>query len=204
MAAVIMAWRSAPRCKSSFRSMTALPPMALLVRMGAALFGEAVLLVDRDLLGHLEPGQGGYNATTGFEGYIPVNPWDMVIALEGTLFGAAASRGGSIVSRMRPQFVSFSFNLSRAGSGQLSSSDRGWDPGELWCPLWDRPVGVTGVSALFREGRLTVGKRAARTGLDAAFAVRTLGLSRGIRTFIRVGLSQSDASSLTHGAAWTV
>jgi CRISPR-associated protein Csx17 len=160
----------------------------------AALFGEATLLTDRDSLGHFEPGQGGYNATTGYEGYNPVNPWDMVIALEGAVLwsGGVTRRLDSIGDRSAASFP-FSFNLSRAGSGQLSALDQNPAPGELWCPLWSRPVGVVELRTFFREGRLTLGKRTAGTGLEAALAVQLLGRSRGISSFVRVGLYQSDA-----------
>lgn len=160
----------------------------------AALFGEATLLTDRDSLGHFEPGQGGYNATTGYEGYNPVNPWDMVIALEGAVLwsGGVTRRLDSGADTSAASFP-FSFNLSRSGSGRLSAPDQSRAPGELWCPLWDRPVGMAELRTFFREGRLTLGKRAARTGLEAALAVQMLGRSRGVKSFIRVGLYQSDA-----------
>lgn len=160
----------------------------------AALFGEGALLTDRESLGHFEPGQGGYNATTGYEGYNPLNPWDMVLALEGAILwgGSITRRLDSLTDASAASFP-FSFIFSRAGSGQLSSSDQNRTPGELWCPLWDRPVGMAELKAFFREGRLTLGKRPARTGLEAALAVQAIGKSRAVKSFIRVGLYQSDA-----------
>jgi len=90
--------------------------------------------------------------------------------------------------------------MTRAGAGQLSAPDRNGAPGEVWCPLWSRPTGLKELKALFREGRLTLGRRPARTGLEAALAVQMLGQSRGIPSFVRVGLYQSDAK-MPHAAA---
>lgn len=159
----------------------------------SALFGEAALLTDRESLGHFAPGQGGYNATTGYEGYTPLNPWNLVLALEGSVLwsGGVTRRLDSLADESAASFP-FSFNFSRAGGGQLSASDQNGAPGELWCPLWDHPTGLTELRTFFREGRLTLGKRAARTGLEAALAVQAIGRSRGVKSFIRVGLYQSD------------
>jgi CRISPR-associated protein Csx17 len=49
------------------------------------------------------------------------------------------------------------------------------------------------VESLFAEGRLTVGRTIARTGLDAARAIARLGVSRGIGAFERYMLIQPDA-----------
>ena len=135
----------------------------------------------RSTFGHLQPGLGGYNATTGYEGENPLNPWDVVLALEGAVLwaGGVTRRLGSGAEKSAASFP-FSFEMTRAGAGQLSAPDRNGAPGEVWCPLWSRPTGLKELKALFREGRLTLGRRPARTGLEAALAVQMLGQSRGI------------------------
>lgn len=162
--------------------------------LSAALFGEAVPLEGRDSFGHFHPGQSGYNATTGYEGSNSLNPWDVVLALEGAVLwsGGVTRRLESAADSSAASFP-FSFNMSRSGAGQLSTPDQNRAPGELWCPIWSRPTGLPELRMVFREGRLTLGKRTARNGLDAALAVAALGESRGMTSFVRVGLYQSDA-----------
>lgn len=168
--------------------------------VSAALFGEAAPLEDRDSLGHFYPGQGGYNATTGYEGFSALNPWDVVLALEGAiLWSGGVTRRLEVAGESSAASFPFSFNMSRSGAGQLSTPDQHRAPGELWCPIWAKPTGLVELRSLFREGRLTIGKRTARTGLDAALAVAALGRSRGITSFVRVGLYQSDAK-MPHSA----
>lgn len=160
----------------------------------AALFGEAAALEDRDSFGHFYPGQSGYNATTGYEGSNPLNPWDVALTLEGGLIwsGGVTRRLENSAESSASSFP-FSFTMNRSGAGQLSAPDQNRAPGEIWCPIWSRPVGLPELRGVFREGRLTIGKRAARSGLDAALAVAALGRSRGMTSFIRVGIYQSDA-----------
>jgi CRISPR-associated protein Csx17 len=162
--------------------------------LSAALFGDAAPLADHDSFGHFHPGQGGYNATTGYEGYSPLNPWDVVLALEGAvLWSGGVTRRLENAAESSAASFPFSFRMSRSGAGQLSTPDQHRAPGELWCPIWSRRTGLPEIRSLFREGRLTVGKRTARSGLDAALAVAALGRSRGMTSFVRVGLYQSDA-----------
>jgi CRISPR-associated protein Csx17 len=162
--------------------------------LSAALFGEAAQLEDRDSFGHFHPGQSGYNATTGYEGSSPLNPWDVVLALEGAVLwsGGVTRRLESTAETSAASFP-FSFNMSRSGAGQLSTPDQNRAPGELWCPIWSRQTGLPELKMVFHEGRLTLGKRTARNGLDAALAVAALGQSRGMTSFVRVALYQSDA-----------
>lgn len=170
----------------------------------AALFGDVAPLGGRDSFGYLFPGQSGYNATTGFElakSRSPLNPWDMVLALEGAVLwsGGVTRRLENAADASAASFP-FCVEMSRSGAGQLSTPDRNRAPGEVWCPIWSRPTGLPELRSLFREGRLTLGKRSARNGLDAALAVAGLGRSRGITSFVRVGLYQSDAK-MPHTAA---
>jgi CRISPR-associated protein Csx17 len=159
-----------------------------------AIFGEPIPLPNQDTFGHLQPGQGGYNLSVGFDGDNGLNPWDVVLALEGAVIwsGAVTRRLENIADVSAASFP-FSFEPIRAGAGQLSSVDRNNMPGEIWCPLWRRPAGFEEIQALFKEGRLTSGRLPTKTSVDAALAVASLGSSRGISEFVRVGIYQSDA-----------
>jgi CRISPR-associated protein Csx17 len=69
----------------------------------------------------------------------------------------------------------------------MAQSDAGSSRGEIWMPLWPNPVKIDELRALLAEGRVTLGRRPARDGLDFARAVSRLGTDRGINAFQRYG-----------------
>ena len=145
-----------------------------------------------DTMGQFSPGQGGRNATTGYEGSNPLNPWDVVLAMEGTIaFAGALTRSWGAAGGSRASFP-FTFEPVGAAAGSFSPEDPNRPRGEIWVPLWKKPAAFTEVMAIFSEGRLTLGDRTARTGLDAARAVTQIGLARGITSFERYSLIQPD------------
>lgn len=165
------------------------------IGLAVAIFGALYSLGQKqaDTMGQFGPGQGGTNASTGFKGANPLNRWDIVLALEGTLlWSGALTRRWDIGSSARAAFP-FTFEPSRAGSGVFSAEDPNAPRGEIWTPLWGRPSSLPEIEALFSEGRLTLDRATARTGLDAARAAARLGLSRGIAAFERYSLIQPEA-----------
>jgi len=62
--------------------------------------------------------------------------------------------------------------------------------GELWLPLWQQPATYTEVAHVFAEARAEVSTRQAETGSDFARAVASLGVERGISSFVRFGFLQ--------------
>ena len=143
-------------------------------------------------MGQFSPGQGGPNATTGYVGFNPLNSWDVVLAMEGTLaFAGALTRRWGAKGGSRGAFP-FTFEPTGAGTGSLSSEDPNRPRGEVWTPLWTKPATFSEIEAIFAEGRLTVGQRTARTGLDAARSVAQLGVSRGMSGFERYSIIQPD------------
>lgn len=159
----------------------------------AALLAVSTQGAGTGAMGQFSPGQGGANATSGFEGYNALNPWDVLLALEGTLlFAGTLTRRWGASDTGRAAFP-FTFEPSRAGSGAFSPEDPNAPRGEVWVPLWSRPCRLSEVTALFAEGRLTLGRSTARTGLDAARAVASLGISRGIDSFERFSIIQPDS-----------
>ena len=144
-------------------------------------------------MGQFSPGQGGPNATTGYEGYNPLNAWDVVLAMEGTLaFAGALTRRWGATSGSRAAFP-FTFEPTGAGTGCLSSEDPNRPRGEVWTPIWSKPATFSEAAAIFAEGRLTLGERTARTGLDAARSVARIGAARGIGSFERYSIIQPDS-----------
>ena len=144
-------------------------------------------------MGQFSPGQGGPNGTTGYEGYNPLNAWDVVLAMEGTMaFAGTLTRQWGATGGSRAAFP-FTFEPTGAGAGSLSSEDRNRPRGEVWTPVWAKPATFSEAAAIFAEGRLTVGERTARTGLDAARAVARIGAARGIGGFERYSIIQPDS-----------
>jgi len=143
---------------------------------------------------------GGTNMTAGLKTEGRVNPWDFILALEGavTFAGAAVRR----LDAARHGSASFPFhvNPSPVGYGSSASVDGEQARCELWLPLWSAPCMFVEIAALFGEGRLDVGRRRATSGLDAARAVATLGVDRGLERFERVGIVRRNG--LSYLAAW--
>jgi len=163
------------------------PPAPRLLQ--TALFGVASSLpLSRGPVGQFFPGSaGGANATTGFAGESAVNPWDFILMLEGAvMFAAAAVRR---LESAEPGLLACPFCVRQVGAGYASAA-AGDEPdarAEMWMPLWDRPVQLPELAAILAEGRSQVGARAARTGVDFARAVVSLGVDRGLSAFQRYG-----------------
>lgn len=158
-----------------------------------ALFEASAQLSERGTIGQFGPGQGGVNATTGYAGDNALNPWDLVLVLEGALTSSGAlSRRFGVAAAGRAAFP-FTFEASAAGAGGLSSQDPNRPRAEIWTPLWRKPASALEVAALFAEGRLTLGRAPARSGLEAARAISQLGIARGIHAFERYSLLQPDS-----------
>ena len=158
----------------------------------SALLGVVRRAEEHGSMGQFSPGQGGPNATTGYEGYNPLNAWDVVLAMEGTLtFAGALTRRWGATSGSRAAFP-FTFEPTGAGTGSLSSEDPNRPRGEVWTPVWSKPATFSEAAAIFAEGRLTLGEHLARTGLDAARSVARIGVARGIAGFERYSIVQPD------------
>ncbi len=157
--------------------------------LDSALFGNTKpgLLADR-AIGQFSPGAaGGPNAGCGFETVSYINPWDYVLMLEGVLLFAAAATKRLESAGAGALAYPFTVRNTGGGWGGASLSDEGDARAEMWLPLWDRPTTLEELMALLREGRVTVGRRPAKDGLDFARAVGGLGVERGIAAFQRYG-----------------
>lgn len=155
----------------------------------AALFGEAAPgSTTKAPIGQFFPGAaGGANATSGFDAPSAINPWDFVLMIEGALLFAAAS-----VKRLESAgdgSLVYPFCVRQAGVGyaSASSSDEKDARCEMWMPLWECPITLPELRAIFSEGRAQVAGRAARNGVDFARAAVSFGVDRGIVAFQRFG-----------------
>jgi CRISPR-associated protein Csx17 len=138
-----------------------------------------------------------------FRQYLPSgqgSPWDLLLAFEGAIVvqsGVARRSNGD-----KHRFLTSPYYFASLGMGAGSSSEmdefvlnkgrKNPGRGEQWFPLWGTPSTFAEIQLLFREGRCSCGRRAAKNPLDAARAICGLGTARGITTFLRYGYLQRD------------
>lgn len=143
-------------------------------------------MAGKKAIGQFSPGQaGGPNASTGYEADSLTNPWDFILMIEGALlFAAAATRR---LGNEEPGALAFPFTVRPKGSGQggLNPTDEPQARAEIWLPLWDKPASLAGLKGLFTEGRVTLGRRTVKDGLDFARSLGLLAADRGISSFQR-------------------
>ena len=164
--------------------------------LASSLFSEPRLSGLKETSGQLFPSSAkGENIGQGFTGATATNPWDVVLAMEGSmLFAGAMTKRLSQHGRGK---AAFPFMLDHIGTGQPSESGRD-EPqqdarkskckGEIFIPLWDKPITVSELKSLLAEGRLqTPAGNPAAYSVQAFEAIAGLGVSTGIRAFRRVG-----------------
>jgi CRISPR-associated protein Csx17 len=162
------------------------PTTAALSSIDEALFGNASVIETHANPGFLSPyGVGGANMSTGYNGEVTENAWNVVLMLEGALLFAA-----STTRRLQDQgsaYLSFPFVMEavRSGHGGVSIAESARS--ELWAPIWPDPLSLTELRSMLSEARATVGRRRAKNGLDMARSLAGLGVDRGIQSFQRYG-----------------
>ena len=136
-------------------------------------------------IGQFSPGQaGGFNQGFGVETKnFKINPWDFALALEGSIvFSSAVVRRNSSSPR---SMLSSPFTVRTSSVGFSSSSQDESSRGETWLPRWTRPARYRELRHLFGEGRNTIGRRRSKNGLEFCRAISTLGVDRGVDSFLR-------------------
>jgi len=167
----------------------------------SALFDDGVVqLIHKRTSSLYDSGAvGGPNATQGMERDSLANPWNVILALEGSLAfaGSAAKRLGANA----PSEAAFPFQVAAVptDSDGLVSKER--TGSEVWLPLWTRPARAEEVLALLREGRAQCGERIARSGVDMARAAATLGVDRGIDVFGRYAIVKGRVGGENYNTA---
>lgn len=151
--------------------------------------------------GQLDPGRaGGFNQGSGnsaiMQKEFPINPWDYILSLEGSIAwaGSVSRRQGTKSGR----YASSPFTVRQSPVGYSSSSSR--DPpnsnGEIWTPVWENPTGYPELRAFLSEGRAEIGRRPAKNGIEFAEAVASLGVDRGVSEFVRYALLKRRGTNL--------
>ncbi len=161
--------------------------------LAESLFADISCVRESGTIGQFDPGNlGGFNNGTGFEGTATVNAWDYVLMLEGAIAFAAAST--KKLDSASSGVLAYPFCVRPAGIGYESAAttDEGDARAEMWLPLWDSPTTFPAISTLLSEGRVEMRHRKARSGVDFARAIATLGVDRGITEFERFGFHQRN------------
>ncbi len=158
----------------------------------AALTGRSVPLQPVKL-GMFDPGAaGGVGSSPLGAADALASPWDFVLAFEGALvFASAAARRLSFGRAV----TAAPFMVDAAPVGHPSAANAS-GRGELWAPVWSRPATAQEIERLVGEGRVEFGGRPARSGLDVACAVATLGVDRGIDEFVRHAIVERNGRTM--------
>lgn len=165
--------------------------------LNASLFGETRLGGSAVTAGqHFPLAAGSANCGQGFEGSASTNPWDFLMMMEGAVLFAGATT--KRLSQFGKGKAAFPFMIDFLATGEPSESlkDEAKQDvrqircrAEFWMPLWRTPTSLLEMRSLLAEGRMQrrSGSQTEHT-LHAMEAVKSLGVSRGIDTFHRVGL----------------
>lgn len=162
----------------------------------AALFADGTASLEKAAVGQFYPaGAGGANAEQGVSGESLVNPWDFVLAIEGSLLLASATvRQLAAGARTKASFP-FTVRNSNVGYGTAINGEK--IRAELWLPLWSRMSTYAEIAHIFREGRVqfSTHRKTVRTGFDFARAVAELGVDRGIEAFQRYAFIERNGQA---------
>ncbi|MCY2946357.1 MAG: type I-U CRISPR-associated protein Csx17 [Planctomycetota bacterium] len=161
-----------------------------------SLFGTPCADLGDMAVGQFNPGRaGGPNNTQGFEGNSLDNPFDFLFMMEGVvLFTGTAARK---LASQDYSVSKFPFTMqSVAAEASVEAADTREAKGELWLPLWSSAASLTEISYLLNEGRADFGDKAARSGVDFARAIASLGVDRGIDAFQRMGFLKRNGLSI--------
>ncbi len=120
-----------------------------------------------------------------------VSPWAMALACEafGLFQGSASRRLGSA------RRATGAFPFVSSGAAPASSGEAGKHLGDLWLPVWELPMSLPEVTALFQRGRAEVSGRGATTTPAFAAAILQRGVDPGICEFRRFLLLRTTSEN---------
>lgn len=120
-----------------------------------------------------------------------ISPWAMVLACEGLAFLAGgASRRLGARSRAVGAFPFVTQSVAPEVAGEA-----GRILGEIWTPLWTRPMSLAETSTLFSRGRAELRGRGALTPAAFATAIRERGVDAGVSEFRRFTLGRTTSDN---------
>ncbi len=108
-----------------------------------------------------------------------ITPWAMLLACEAfpLLAGSTSRQLGS----QRRATAAFPF-VTRS-TAPLAEQAAGQRLGEFWAPVWDRPMALAEVTALYQTGKAEIAGKAALTSAAFAAAIVHRGIDAGIQQF---------------------
>lgn len=120
-----------------------------------------------------------------------ISPWAMVLACEGLAFlaGGASRRLGA-----RSRAVG-AFPFVTQSAAPKVAGEAGRILGEIWTPLWTRPMSLAETSTLFSRGRAELRGRGALTPAAFAAAIRKRGVDAGVSEFRRYTLGRTTSAN---------
>ena len=161
-----------------------------------AIFDACGTTRDKAAIGQFDPGSaGGANSAGGYDANPTMNVWDFILMLGGAIAFAGASVRKLESSTSGTLAYPFCVRPAGVGYGSSDLSDEGLSRSEMWMPLWSEPTSFPAISHLLSEGRVNIGRRQARNGVDFARAVASVGVDRGIDGFQRFGFQQRNGLS---------
>lgn len=121
-----------------------------------------------------------------------ISPWAMALACEGLVFfaGGASRRLGSRAARA---VGAFPFITQPIAASAEKEADR--LRGEIWTPLWSRPMSLGEARTLFARGRAELNGRGALTPAAFATAIHERGVDAGVSEFRRYTLGRTTSSN---------
>lgn len=141
-------------------------------------------------VGQFDPAAAGGPGSSPFGAAASrVNPWGYILLVEGALLFAASAvrRNEHGVGRAAIPFTVYS-----SPDGSESGAEGEESRGEIWVPLWRTPFTFAEIQQLFSEARASWRGRPARRAVQFYAATRTLGVARGVDTFVRYGLHRRN------------
>jgi len=140
-------------------------------------------------VGQFDPGAAGGRNSSPFGGADSlVNPWAYVLLVEGALlFASSAVRRHQHAAGRAA--MPFTVIASPDGSGSGAQEE---SRGEVWTPVWVQPFTLPEIRQLFVDARASWNGRPAQRAVDFYAATRTLGVARGVDSFMRYGLHRRN------------
>lgn len=120
-----------------------------------------------------------------------ITPWAMLLACEafGLFQGSPSRRLGSA------RRATGAFPFVTTGTSPTAEGEAGKNLGELWLPVWEQPMSLPEVVALFQRGRAEVNGKGATTPPAFAAAILQRGVDAGIREFRRFLLLRTTSEN---------
>jgi CRISPR-associated protein Csx17 len=120
-----------------------------------------------------------------------LSPWGMTLACEA--FGLFQGSPARYLGSARRATGAFPFVTT--GAAPTAAGEAGKNLGELWLPVWEQPMSLPEVIALFQRGRAQVNGKGAITPPAFAAAILQRGVDAGIREFRRFLLLRTTSEN---------